>query len=184
MLNFESYFKGILNDLKIELTDEFDRNFERKAFFDRKWPERKIPNNKGSLLVVKGGSGLRGSIRPNIEGESIAWRSNLDYATIHNEGGDITVTAQMKKFFWAMYYKAGAAIGKGSSLRNDRLSGEAATWKALALMKVGQKIKIPQRKFIGDHPMVDASIKRVVDEAVEQMNNDLAIELQQQLNRR
>ena len=31
-MNFETYFKNILNDLKVDLSDEFDRNFERKAF--------------------------------------------------------------------------------------------------------------------------------------------------------
>lgn len=33
MQQFETFFKTILKDLKVELTDEFDRNFERKAFF-------------------------------------------------------------------------------------------------------------------------------------------------------
>ena len=29
--------RNILNDMRVELADEFDRNFERKAFFTRKW---------------------------------------------------------------------------------------------------------------------------------------------------
>ena len=33
----------ILNDLRVELSDEFDRNFQRKAFFDRPWPPRRNP---------------------------------------------------------------------------------------------------------------------------------------------
>ena len=32
-----------LDDIKVELDEEFDRNFERKSFFDeQKWPERKF----------------------------------------------------------------------------------------------------------------------------------------------
>lgn len=27
-----------IQDVAVELTDEFDRNFERKAFFDEAWP--------------------------------------------------------------------------------------------------------------------------------------------------
>ena len=30
-------FTKILTDLKVELADEFDRNFERKAFFGKAW---------------------------------------------------------------------------------------------------------------------------------------------------
>jgi len=44
--------------MKVELLSEFDRNFERKAFFSQKWPARRR-EGKGSLLVVRGGGGLR-----------------------------------------------------------------------------------------------------------------------------
>ena len=30
--------RNILNDMRVELADEFDRNFERKAFFTRAIP--------------------------------------------------------------------------------------------------------------------------------------------------
>ena len=30
----------ILSDMRVELSDEFDRNFERKAFFSDKWKPR------------------------------------------------------------------------------------------------------------------------------------------------
>ena len=30
--------RNILNDIRVELTEEFDRNFERKAFFTRAIP--------------------------------------------------------------------------------------------------------------------------------------------------
>jgi hypothetical protein len=34
------------------------------------------------------------------------------YSEIHNEGGYIVVTAQMKKYFWVLYYKASGRITK------------------------------------------------------------------------
>ncbi len=43
----------ILNDIKVDLADEFDKNFERKAFFDKPWKARKFPD-KGSLLMQLG----------------------------------------------------------------------------------------------------------------------------------
>ncbi|MFR9622335.1 MAG: hypothetical protein SNG97_06210 [Rikenellaceae bacterium] len=38
------------NEVRIEVADEFDRNFERKAFFDKSWDKRK--NARGSLMIV------------------------------------------------------------------------------------------------------------------------------------
>ena len=46
--------KNILLDLRVETLDEFDRNFLRKAFFDRPWPDRKKETGHGTLLVVTG----------------------------------------------------------------------------------------------------------------------------------
>jgi hypothetical protein len=86
----------------------------------------------------------------------------LPYATINNDGGEIEVTAKMKSFFWAMAYKAGMAAGKGNSERSQRLSAEAQQWKNLALMKVGTKMKIEQRQFIGDHPVVRQRIEDII----------------------
>jgi len=179
MKDFKTYFKTILKDLQVELSDEFDKNFERKAFFNEKWPQTKWANGKGSLMT-RTGAGRR-SIYSKIEGDGIVWRSSLPYMAIHNEGGSIEVTAQMKKFFWAMYYKSSNAISKkangdfANTKRNQKLTGEAAIWKSLALMKVGKKMKIPERRFIGDHPQVKQSVKRVVDGVMKEIDADLKI---------
>lgn len=177
MQKFDTFFRQILKDLKVELDDEFDRNFERKAFFDQKWPATKWENNKGSLLH-RTGTGRR-SISSKIEGERIVWRSPFEYMALHNDGGNITVTAAMIRFFWAMYYKSSGAISKtkkgvdANTVRNRKLAGEAAIWKALALQKPGSKMKIPRRRFIGDHPQVDAAIKRITDRAIKELETDL-----------
>ena len=157
-----NFLKNLLTDIKVELAQEFDRNFERKGFFDKKWPETKLRNHRGSLMMRSGK--LRRSISAKVSGTTITFSSNMPYAAIHNEGGEITVTAKMKRYFWAMHYKAGGAVVAGSkSQRNQRLTSEAAQWKALALMKVGAKIKIEQRQFIGHHPRVDQIIKQSAD---------------------
>lgn len=79
----------ILNDLRVELSDEFDKNFERKAFFNDKWEDRQR-EGKGSLLLVTGK--LRRSIKSEVVGNSVVFSSSEPYAVIHNEGGEITVT--------------------------------------------------------------------------------------------
>ena len=49
-----------IEDIKVEFDEEFDRNFERKAFFDEKeWPERKFDDGVGSLLQRTGGEESR-----------------------------------------------------------------------------------------------------------------------------
>lgn len=168
-MTFETFFKNVLNRVKIEVAEEFDKNFERKGFFEDKWPDAKKPNAKGSLMMRSGA--LRRGNQSRIEGENIVFTNSKPYAQIHNEGGTITVTAKMKKFFWAMYYQAANKViysvkdkAARKTKKNDQLSLEANYWKSLALMKVGEKIKIPKRQWIGWHPRVEEIIKKHFDE--------------------
>ncbi|WP_107039953.1 phage virion morphogenesis protein [Brumimicrobium mesophilum] len=155
----QQIIQNFIKDVKLELDDEFDRNFERKAFFDDAWKPTKMHNDRGSLMLRSGA--LRQSIDSTISNYNIIYTSSLPYASIHNEGGEITVTKKMKSFFWAMYYKtSGAVSGKGSQ-RDIAMSSEAKQWKNMALMKVGKKIKIEQRQFIGDHPNVGKAVEEV-----------------------
>lgn len=168
----QDFIKNILSDVRIELTDEFDKNFERKAFFDKAWENTSIPNHKGSLMMRTGK--LRRSIRSKQTNNEITWSSSLPYASLQNEGGEIIVTEKMKRFFWAMFYKAnGAVTPSGKGKRNERLSQEAQTWKALALQKVGAKMKVKQRQFIGDHPQLRQNIERVVDRNMKELEQEL-----------
>lgn len=174
-MNFDQIFKNILNDVKVKLDGEFDKNFERKAFFNTKWPTSDFYNRKGSMMNRSGT--LRRSINSQIVGKNqIKFSSSLPYASLHNEGGEMEVTAKMKKFFWAMYYKSSGAVstkkdGTAShSQRNKKLSLEAEQYKALALMKVGTKMKIKQRQFIGDHPSIRPMIEKIVQDEMKHLN--------------
>jgi len=158
--------KQILTDMKVELLSEFDRNFERKAFFSQKWPARRR-EGKGSLLVVRGGGGLRGSIRASVLSDAVKFYSGNPSAQIHNEGGDIVVTAKMKKFFWAKYYEVSGKIKlkkDGSTIKGSlKINDEAESFRFMALMKIGSKIHIPKRQFIGHAPEVDKVVKNIFD---------------------
>lgn len=157
----QNLIKNILTDIKVELSQEFDKNFERKAFFNSKWKDRKR-HGKGSLLLVTGK--LRRSIRARINNSSVTWTSTEPYAAIHNEGGEITVTKKMKRFFWAKHYELGGKIkykkNGQMSKTSTKLSAEAEFYKALALKPVGSKITIPERRFIGNH----ATVKQIVED--------------------
>lgn len=166
--NFARTIKRILRDIQVELTDEFDRNFEREAFFSEAWERRRSPLRPNGHLLVDSGT-LRRSIRSEIKESSIVFKSDLPYAAIHNEGGEIKVTARMKKFFWYKYYSTTGSFGrrKDGSLRrdkrNNRLTTEAEFWKCMALLKVGSSIKIPRRRFLGSSPEVEQAVREIIE---------------------
>lgn len=174
MSDFKQLFDILLRDVSVELTDEFDQNFLRKAFFTDSWKPTKMQQRNGSLMLRTGA--LRQSIgKPTLNslGKSIKWNSSLPYADIHNSGGEITVTTKMKKYFWYRYMQM---VGKGKKAKI--VSPEALYTRNLACMKVGTKIKIPKRQFIGDHPVVKNRVDQVTKEWVQ---NDLKNSLTQHL---
>ncbi len=84
--------KETLKDIRTEALDEFDRNFEREAFFNEKWTRRKFNDDKSRGLLVQTGN-LRRSITGRITSrDSVVIETTEPYARIHNEGGTITVT--------------------------------------------------------------------------------------------
>ena len=161
--------KNILTDIKVDLSQEFDKNFERKSFFGKKWPNTKLINKRGSMMART--NALRRSIQGKVNTNSVSWSSSLPYASIQNDGGEIVVTQKMKKFFWAMHYKTSNA-SKGKSKKAEAMSIEAKQWKALALQPVGAKMKVEQRQFIGlNSPVVKSSIKQIIDQNFMELND-------------
>lgn len=176
-MNPNDLLKNIITDTKVKLHDEFDRNFERKGFFNDKWKQPKLFNNRGSVMARTGK--LRRGLKSKVNGTTINFSNSMPYASIQNKGGKIVVTAKMKRFFWAMFYKSSGAIKKtkggktSKSQRNIRLTQEAQKWRALALMKVGKKMEIEQRQFLGEHPQIIRHIDAVVKFNVEEYNKQL-----------
>ncbi|MDD1525564.1 phage virion morphogenesis protein [Riemerella anatipestifer] len=156
----EEFLHTTLTDIKVKLAEEFDRNFERKAFFDKKWKQPKLYNSRGSVMMRTGKT--RRSIQSNLTPAGVQFTSPMPHAEILNNGGEITVTEKMKRFFWAMHYKASGGA-KGNGQKAKRLSIEAEQWKALALKKVGSKIKIEQRQYLGHHPQTDKMIREIIN---------------------
>ena len=151
MIDPQKIKADILSDLRVELSDEFDRNFERKGFFSEKWTPRAHDYPRGSLLSVSGA--MRRSTRGQVYGDGVRFFSSLPYTTVHNEGGQIKVTPKMKRFFWAQYMKT-----------------KDESWKRMALMRVGKVLIIPQRKFIGDGPDTERIIREVIEDNLRRFN--------------
>ncbi len=167
--DIQKIIRNILNDVRVELSDEFDRNFERQAFFNEAWQRRNSPTRPGGSILIDTGK-LRQSISSRTTDSSITFCSTLPYAAIHNDGGEIKVTARMKRFFWHKYHEATGSFGrkKNGERRNDKrtvqLSTEAEFWKHMALMKEGKSIKIPRRRFLGASPEVEQAVKDIIEE--------------------
>lgn len=171
--------RRILKDISVDLGQEFDQNFSRQAFFSSAWARHKKGSPyEGGHILLKSGQ-LRRSIRSKADANSITFSSDLAYAAIHNNGGKIRVTSRMKKFFWAKYYAAtgGFTRKKDGSLSGSKkqkhLSAEAEFWKAMALMRVGAEITIPQRKFLGTSPEVEGAVKKIISDNITEYLNTL-----------
>lgn len=173
----------ILQDIRVELTDEFDRNFERQGFFSEKWQRRKSPLRPGGSILIDTG-GLRRSIQSRSTAESITFYTSHPAAAIHNEGGEIKVTRKMKAYFWHRYYETTEAFGrkKNGERRQDkrtiRLSTEAEFWKLMALMRVGSSVRIPRRQFLGTAPEVEKAVTEIIEENLTEYFNHINIKQQ------
>lgn len=170
--------RDTLKDIKVELDDEFQQNFRREAFFSDKWQRRKYDDGSNrKVLQGLGKSGVHLSqiaASGRIEGSKVVYSSTLPYAAIHNEGGTITVTAKMKRYFWAKYIEATGSFSykkdgqQRNTQRQRKLSADSEFYKAMALKKAGDKIKIPKRQFIGMHPSLNAAITEIIEKNLDE----------------
>ena len=140
---------NVIRDIKVELDDEFDRNFERKAFFDQPWAPLS-PNynpSEGSMLMRTGA--LRKSLRSRIDGTKLVYESSLKYAGLQNYGGtvkqDFVPSDKMRRWAWA---KARERKEQGDKPGEEK-------FRRMALAKrIKRTIVVPPRPFVGEHPRV------------------------------
>ena len=155
-MNSKDLLHNILSDMRVELSEEFDRNFERKAFFSDKWKRRANPNAKGSLLIVTGT--LRRSIRSEVRGNGVRFSSAVPYASIHNEGG--TGTKPVK-----------AHIRRGKKGKTHQVKAHM------------RRFKMPKRQFIGDGKRTQEIIQKVVSDNLKDFNVQLIKVVQTRANK-
>lgn len=147
ILDANTLKKNILDDMRVELTEEFDKNFERKAFFTEAWKKRKNPNANGSLLVVTGK--MRRSIKSEVQGDGVRFTSSEPYTTVHNEGGRGYVTVR----------------------EHQRKSRSGKTYTVHSHQR---RFNMPQRQFIGDGQRTQELIQGVVEDNLKQFNLSLS----------
>lgn len=148
MPNTNNLIRNILTDMRVELTDMFDRNFERKGFFNTQWTPRKNTKAKGSLLHVTGK--MRRSIRPSIRGNGVCYTSPLPYTGLHNKGGKFTQSVR-------------------THTRTNRRTGKNFSVKSHI-----RTLTMPQRQFIGDHQEVQKAVRSIIQENITDFFSQLA----------
>lgn len=145
----------------VEAKKFFKESFVKGGFTDRSfspWKQRVGPLGGKKILIGQGNTmNLMQSIRTlELSPTKVRTGTDLVYGEIHNEGGTITVTRNMKKFWWAKYYEYAGSVRK---LKNGKISqakgnlktnAKAEFCRNMALMKVGAKIRIPKRQYIGE----------------------------------
>lgn len=119
------------------------------------WPMTKRQQSGGSSAsaqygpLLSGRNHLMNSITAQPGEGHVRIYTDVPYASVHNFGGILRpkVTAKMRKFAWAMFYKeTGYKKGKGKANTDNK-------WKALALTKKTQlSVRIPQRQFLPQKP--------------------------------
>lgn len=161
----------------VESQKFFKDSFVRGGFTDtsfQAWAKRISPFGGKKILIGKDNTmNLMQSIRVLEENEKrVRVGSELGYSEIHNDGGSITVTAKMKKYWWAMYceilgipkkaknkkadWNNKTSLSKkkngnyASTVQNKAINAKAEYCKRMALMRVGSKIKMPKRQYIGE----------------------------------
>lgn len=140
-MDAKQLLNDILSDIRVEIYDEFDKNFDRRAFFGRKWPPKKFQNNSNSILNQSGK--LRHSIRAQVRGNAVVFTSAVPYAAIHNEGWSGTRRAHTRRI-------------------------KSKDKKTVITQHVrAHHVTIPQRQFIGDAPEVKKIVEDIIKENVE-----------------
>ena len=142
----------IHEDMCVELSDEFDRNFERNGFFSDKWKPRAKDYPRGSLLMVTGA--MRRSTQGYVSGDGVRFSSSLPRTKIHNEGG------------------TGFKPVRAHTRRSKK--GNAHTVRAHQ-----RRFNMPKRQFIGDGPETQRIIRNVIDDNLKKFNLTLSSFLRQ-----
>lgn len=146
---YEKFRSTIPDKIAIQAVNFFKRNFELQGFVDnglQKWKPVSNPKERGRKVLSKRGTLKRAikKFRADRNKVVIGVPGDVKYAAIHNEGGSITITSKMRRYFWAMFKQT-----------------KQEYWRNLALTKK-DKIIIPQRQFIGDSQALTKNVDRMI----------------------
>lgn len=140
------------------------QRFKNRVFEGKRQRGKGILNDTGNLvdsikIISRGQNSVNVGIRT----------SEIPYAEIHQQGGQIPITDKMRKFFWAQYYQHASAAGRTRGKRSSSINQEASFWKAMALKRKNATINIPKRQFMDATPDLQKAILRVIQTEMNQI---------------
>lgn len=145
----------VLNDaptvIGVLAREHFKENFNKGGFDNDKWAARKMrrPGGTNGQTPLNQSGNLKDSIDYKITGTSVTIYTDSIYAQIHNEGGTITVTSKMRKYFWAMHY-------------DHKEAGNLDIAEGFKYCALAKAITIEKRQFIGDSEALNAAIEEKI----------------------
>jgi phage gpG-like protein len=95
-----------------EAVEEIHTHFEEEGVDGQAWKPRIPQTPRGDRRLLSDRGTLEDSIRYEVEGRRRRVIVGIDealvpYARIHQEGGEVPVTAKSRAYFWAQYLKTG-----------------------------------------------------------------------------
>lgn len=146
---YENFRNTIPEKAAITAVNFFKRNFELQGFVDQgltKWKNVSNPRDRSRKILTKRGNLKRAIKKFKTQRNLIVVgvSNDINYATIHNEGGQIPITPKMRRYFWAMYKQTNEEYWKGLALTNKKY------------------LDIPARKFIGDSEGLRKNVDRMI----------------------
>ncbi len=173
------YIRLTLKDIKTEAKEEFDRNFQREAFFTEKWKRRRYAQDETRGILQQSGT-LRkkhtGRDHGRQQGSSIYFIRSLCQDT-QRRWNHYRYPKDERIFLDQVQGSYGQnGIYPERELRrtrkNRQLSSDAEFYRAMALKKVGSKIVIPRRQFIGTHPDLEKLLQEIARKNIKEVFND------------
>jgi phage gpG-like protein len=149
-LNTPVFMRRLVNRSGVVAVNFSKERFVKKDWLDgasrEKWKERKR-RDRGSLMVKSGR--LKRSIRKLSEGDYFVYvGTDVPYAQIHNEGGEVDKTANVR------------AHNRTRQARTERVKAHRRK----------MKFTMPKRQFLGDS---DALAKRIERFAIREIDNEI-----------
>ncbi len=142
------------------------------------WPKRKFEtdrNRANRQVLTKRGSLAASIHQKNNSRGKIEIYTEKPYAKLMNDGGTVTITPKMRRFFWAMYFKELGRIrtnkqGAQSIKSGQKVNEIAKIWRNLAMHK-GNQLKFQKREFFYDSPVLADQIGKYLVQTISKLTN-------------
>jgi phage gpG-like protein len=159
--DFRAMSRDLPNYVGTEAVKFFKQGFIRQGYIDegglKRWKARstKAKRNKGRKILVDTGA-LKRSIRiTNKTANSVTVGTNLPYAQIHNEGGKINKSVQVKEHNRRIKKVFGKRL---KELKTIRIKSFVRR----------MNLTIPQRQFIGRSRFFERRIQMLLEHKLKQ----------------